>query len=76
MTKANDKQAMGQINNVTNLYDEDGITIGLTADYDICDPSDDDCSILVVGHPAYVGSLDEAQRSIRDEYMRRNHIID
>jgi hypothetical protein len=54
-----------------NLYGENGIAISLTADNDICQPSDFDAAVKVIGHAAYVGSLSDAERSIRSEYLRR-----
>lgn len=56
---------------IINLYGEDGIQIGLTADYDICEPQDDDCTVIVIGHPAYAMSLEDAERSIRRAYLDR-----
>ena len=54
-----------------NLYGEDGICIGLTAEDDICHPTDDDCVVKVVGHRVYCESADDAGWDIRREYLRR-----
>lgn len=57
---------------VYRLYDnKTGIAIGLTAGYDICDPKDRDCVVKVIGRRAYASTLEEAQRSIRAEYIER-----
>ncbi len=52
-----------------NLYGEDGIAIGLTAEHDICNLSDDDAALRVIGHRLYACSADDAAAKIRDAYL-------
>jgi len=57
---------------IYNLYaNADGISIGLTNGYDICEPTDDDCAVVVVGHRAYASSVEQAHAAIRDAYIER-----
>ena len=60
-----------------NLYSEpDGIAIGLTADTDIVAPDSDEAVVRVVGHRLYCCSAEEAERSIRLEYLAQAGIAD
>lgn len=54
-----------------DLYGEDGIKIGLTAEFDLCSPHDAEAVTVVAGHALYVCSVQEAEHSIQDEYMQR-----
>jgi hypothetical protein len=62
--------------NQVDLYGEDGIKIGLTQDYDIVAPDSDEAIVVVTGYALYCRSLEEAQRSIRREYLDRFNILD
>lgn len=54
-----------------NLYGEDGLSVYLTEEHDICDRDDEDCAIQVIGHRLYANTLEGAHRSIRDAYLNR-----
>ena len=54
-----------------NLFGEEGIAIGLTSEYDICQLDDPEIAVRVVGHKIYAASAEEAGRSIRDAFMDR-----
>lgn len=55
----------------TNLFGEDGISICLTADYDMCDATDPEAAIRVIGHKVYASPLEQAKESIYEVYMDR-----
>lgn len=52
-----------------DLYGEDGIKIGVTAEGDSVHPRDPEAVVIVAGHSLYVCSAEEANRSILVEYM-------
>ncbi len=54
-----------------DLYGEDGIKIGVTAEGDSVHPRDPDAVVIVAGHSLYACSAAEANRSILAEYMTR-----
>lgn len=54
-----------------DLYGEDGIKIGLTAEFDLCSRDDAAAVVIVAGHALYACSVQEAEHAIQDEYMRR-----
>ena len=54
---------------LTNLYGEDGIAIHLDAYDDFCDA--DEAAVRVVGRAIYSCSVEQAERSIRAEYLAR-----
>ena len=62
--------------NTVNLYDEDGIATYLTADFDICDPTDSDAVIRVIGHAIYACSAEQADQAIRAAYLKRIKVSD
>ena len=59
-----------------NLYGENGITIGLTAELDIVAPEDPDATLRVVGHRLYACSADEAEVLIQQAYIRQSGLYD
>lgn len=59
-----------------NLYGEDGIAIGLTAETDIVEHDSPEASVVVVGHRIYCCSVEDAERLIRAEYLTEMGIAD
>jgi hypothetical protein len=57
--------------NTVDLYGEDGIKIGVTAEGDAVHLNDPDAVVIVAGHNLYVCSAEEARKKILREYMDR-----